>query len=97
MALSIYGGAYYSVSKKVVTIKCRSRTKAESWLGVLNGLKLWGDLQPSLHLSLFRSMHHKSLEIFPDFAVAGARLETSLKCWSLQQNAEETWKLCSYE
>ena len=27
------------------------------------------------------------LEIFPDFAVAGVRLETSLKCWSLQQNA----------
>ena len=29
------------------------------------------------------------LEIFPDFAVAGARLETSLKCWSLQQNAKD--------
>jgi len=27
------------------------------------------------------------LEIFPDFTVAGARLETSLKCWSLQENA----------
>ena len=33
------------------------------------------------------------LEIFPDFAVAGAQLETSLKGWSLQQNAEVTWQL----
>ena len=26
-------------------------------------------------------------KIFPDFAVAEAWLEASLKCWSLQQNA----------
>ena len=32
-------------------------------------------------------MYHKMLEIFPDFAAAGARLWTSLKCLSLQQNA----------
>ena len=31
-------------------------------------------------------MHHRMLEIF-QIAVAVARLETSLKCWSLQQNA----------
>ena len=27
------------------------------------------------------------LEIFQDFAVARAQVETILKCWSLQQNA----------
>ena len=35
------------------------------------------------------------LEIYPDFAVARARLETSLKCWSLQQNME-AWQLWLY-
>ena len=32
-------------------------------------------------------MQHKILAMFPDFAVAGAWLKTSMKCWSIQQNA----------
>ena len=30
-------------------------------------------------------MHHTMLETFPDFAVAGDRLGTSLKCWSFSR------------
>ena len=59
-------------------------------LRVLIGRGTGGDLQPSPYFSLFSSMHHKMLEIFPYFVVAGTWLETSLKCLSLQQNAEET-------
>ena len=54
--------------------------------GALIGRCSRGDLQP-LYFLLFSSMYHKMLEIFPDFAAAGARQGTSLKCWSLQQNA----------
>ena len=36
----------------------------------------------------FYKVYYKK-EVFPDFAVAGARLETILKCWSLKQNAED--------
>ena len=44
-------------------------------------------MQPSMYFSLFSSMHSRMLDISPDFAMAGAWLETSLKCWSIQQNA----------
>ena len=43
-------------------------------------------LQPSVHFSKFSPMNPRMQEIFPDFSVAGAWLETCLKCWSLQQN-----------
>ena len=44
-------------------------------------------MQPSMYFSLFSSMHPRMLDISPDFAVAGAGLETGLKCWILQENA----------
>ena len=56
-------------------------------LGVSNWSQPWGDLKLSLQLSFFSSMHHKNAGDFLRFAVAGDQLETSLKCWSLHQNA----------
>ena len=74
------------ISEKISTLKFRSRTRTESYLGAFNLSRLWGRPATFTAFSLDNFIHHKMLENFPDFADAGARLEASLKCWSLQQN-----------
>jgi len=72
--------------KKVSTVKYRSKLNRGRYWGISN----WLRHRKTCNLycvSFFSSLHHKTLEIFQGFAVAGTWLETNLKCWSLQQNA----------
>ena len=80
----LYSYKKKSAFDKVCTVNaCHSR-KQEVIQEFLIGRGSGGDLQLSLYFSLFSSMHHKMLEIFPDFAVTGDRLDvlSSISCLS---------------
>ena len=53
-----------------------------------------GDQQPSLCFSLFSSIHHKMLDIYPDFAVAGAQAGDKLY---MLESLAECGRLGNYE